>query len=126
MKKAPLASQEELSLLTKSAFVGFPFEGKLSAPRLTNEVETTALSKSKYSLSFLPPHPPPLRRRVFPAHLGFIGNLKAAPKTGRLVLKRNINQITNINYQTAKAALFPICRHPIRRYHSANFPSPCQ
>ena len=28
----------KLRLRTKSAFLGFPFEGKLSAPRLTDEV----------------------------------------------------------------------------------------
>ena len=45
--------QAKLQTTDKVCFFGFPFEGKLSAPRLTDEVETTALSKkAKYSLSF--------------------------------------------------------------------------
>ena len=34
-----------LQLTDKARFFGFPFEGKLSAPRLTDEVETMVLSK---------------------------------------------------------------------------------
>ena len=40
---------------------GFPYEGKLSAVRLTDEVDTVSLTQ------VLPPHPSRLRRATFPS-----------------------------------------------------------